>query len=204
LAENATEIEYKGKFDLPQNRISPLFVSDISKNPKLFETCETFCPVMGILPVDVSDVADFCRYATEYVNEKVWGNLSTTIFVAPSTLNSHQQIVRKMVDELRIGAIGVNIWGGTIVLFPHLHWGAYPGNTPEDIQSGIGRGVGNFFCYDKLKKAVLWSPFFHDFQQVSGTTPARAQKEAMRITDYNITQSFWSICKVASALYLGL
>ena len=126
---DAIQINYEGALEShAENVVPPLFVSDISKKPNLFQNVESFCPVMGVLPIDVpDDPSSFCDAAVKFVNESVWGNLSTTIFVSPITLSRYRDVIQHAVDRMEIGAVGVNIWGGTCVLFPHLHWGAYPG-----------------------------------------------------------------------------
>jgi hypothetical protein len=114
---------------------------------------------MGVLPVDVpSDPAAFCEFAVKYVNENVWGNLSTTVFVDPSTLSGRKDVIEKMVDALEVGAVGVNIWGGLCVLFPHLHWGAYPGW----LQSSRFFFAWNlFFFKSKICVDISFLSFFH-------------------------------------------
>eukprot|EP00009_Paramoeba_aestuarina_P002448 CAMPEP_0201509952 /NCGR_PEP_ID=MMETSP0161_2-20130828/2849_1 /ASSEMBLY_ACC=CAM_ASM_000251 /TAXON_ID=180227 /ORGANISM="Neoparamoeba aestuarina, Strain SoJaBio B1-5/56/2" /LENGTH=346 /DNA_ID=CAMNT_0047905059 /DNA_START=222 /DNA_END=1262 /DNA_ORIENTATION=- len=200
---------YSGKAPVPaQGYLEPLFVSNIEQDANLFLNLETFCPVMGVYEMEVEGEAErvetFCKQATEFVNERTWGNLATTIFSSSHTMSSHLPTIEEMVAKLHVGSIGVNIWGGTCVFFPQFRWGGYPGNTPEDIQSGSGRGVGNFLVYDGVKKSVLWSPLNHDLVTVSPTSPAQARKEGMRLAEFNTTQSYFSLVKVVSAMYFGI
>ena len=54
--------------------------------------------------------------------------------------------------------MGVNIWPGLIFALVNLPWGAYPGNSPEDIQSGTGF-LHNTANVDSVQKTVLYAPF---------------------------------------------
>ena len=200
----ATQIEFSGKGEVFDGCVKPLWIQSIEKNPELFQRTESFCPVMGVHEIDAPTPDVFCAAAAEYVNEKVWGNLSTTIWASAQVLKEHEGAVRGFVNDVRCGAVGVNLWGGFNVFFPQLHWGAYPGNTPEDVQSGVGHGVGNFFQYDNLKKVALWCPSVHDFQMASPSSPAQGFKEAYRLCDFNVQQSYWAMIKCASAILLGV
>jgi aldehyde dehydrogenase (NAD(P)+) len=61
--------------------------------------------------------------------------------------------------ELRYGAIGVNIWSAAAFLIPEATWGAYPGHTEDDIQSGIGV-VRNSLMFDRPQKTVARGSFY--------------------------------------------
>mmetsp|Transcript_486 Transcript_486/g.1268 ORF Transcript_486/g.1268 Transcript_486/m.1268 type:complete len:584 (+) Transcript_486:118-1869(+) len=204
FADTAEDVKYKGVYEPTVGFLEPLWVPDITTNEELFQRTETFCPVIGARYLEDAATPElFCPLAAEYVNEKTWGNLSTTVLASNLTLSTHRGVLRQMVNDLRFGAVGVNIWGGLCVFFGQLHWGAFPGNLPEDVQSGLGLGVGNFLQYDNLKKAVLWCPSVHDFQQGGHPNPHLDYKVAYRLCDFNVKQSYWSLTKVACAMMLG-
>jgi aldehyde dehydrogenase (NAD(P)+) len=205
FAEVATQVELEKADPGLQNCVKPLWVSSIDKNPEMFQRNESFCPVMGVHEIELPELTAeaFCAAAVDYVNERVWGNLSTTIWASGSTLRSSEGAVRDFVNRVRVGAVGVNLWGGFNVFFPQLHWGAYPGNSPEDVQSGVGLGVGNFLQFDNVLKVALWCPPIHDFQMGSPSSPSQGFKEAYRLCDFNVKQSYWAMIKCASAILLG-
>ena len=64
----------------------------------------------------------------------------------------------RAIADLRYGAIGINIWAGAAFLLPRAAWGAYPGHTYTDVQSGIGV-VHNALMFDKPLKTVVSAPF---------------------------------------------
>ena len=50
------------------------------------------------------------------------------------------------------------MWPGVIYGLVSPTWGAYPGHTPEDIQSGVGV-VHNAFLFDHPEKSIVRAPF---------------------------------------------
>ncbi|NOX85883.1 MAG: aldehyde dehydrogenase, partial [Chlorobi bacterium] len=62
------------------------------------------------------------------------------------------------IADLKYGAIGINIWNAVSFMLPQCPWGAYPGHSLNDIQSGIGV-VHNSLMLDHTEKSVLYGPF---------------------------------------------
>ena len=62
------------------------------------------------------------------------------------------------MTDLRYGGIGINVWPGLIYGLVTPSWGAFPGHTVEDIQSGSGV-VHNAFLFDHPEKSVVRAPF---------------------------------------------
>jgi aldehyde dehydrogenase (NAD(P)+) len=50
------------------------------------------------------------------------------------------------------------VWSAFAFLSPRAAWGAYPGNTATDIQSGTGV-VHNTLMFDRSQKSVTRAPF---------------------------------------------
>lgn len=121
---------------------------------------ESFCAVLAEATVEATDVPTFLARAVEFVNTRVWGNLTATLLVHPATLKdaASARAVDDAVAALRYGAVCVNIFGSFVYATPTLPWGAFPGNTPADIQSGVGF-VNNVLDVPDPEKAVLRAPF---------------------------------------------
>ncbi len=117
---------------------------------------EAFCGTLFETSLDVA-YPEYLMQATEFVNQRLWGNLSCTLVISPESQKT--QPWRRAVEELRYGAIGVNVWPGLIFALVNLPWGAYPGNEPEDIQSGIGF-VHNTANASGVEKCILSGPFY--------------------------------------------
>lgn len=65
------------------------------------------------------------------------------------------------MGEFRYGTIAINAWTGLGFLSSACPWGAFPGHTLEDVQSGIGF-AHNTFMFDRAERVVLqapWRPF---------------------------------------------
>jgi len=140
------------------NQQYPIFATDISSDA--FATKEeAFTLILTELPLDTKATApDFLPEAVKFVNENLWGSLSGTLIVDTKTMSHESKVVNQAIDDLQIGGLGVNYWGGVITLFPQGTWGAFPKHTPEDIQSGMGY-VGNSYCLKNPIKTVIKAPF---------------------------------------------
>jgi hypothetical protein len=136
-------------------------------------TNEAFCGVVAEVTLDVAkqeggmlrerdpgaiSVSAFLEDAVAFANERCWGTLSCCILVHPETEEAHPAALAKAVSDLRYGGIGINAWPGVIYGLVSPSWGAFPGHTPEDIQSGTGV-VHNAFLFDHPEKSVVRAPF---------------------------------------------
>lgn len=128
--------------------------SDIAMN------VEAFCGLMAEAPLDTATPDLFVDEAVELCNEVLWGTLSATVLAHPDQL--HDPLVGGRVEAavaaLRYGAVGLNLWHAFAYAFGTTTWGAYPGHTATDIQSGAGV-VGNALMFDRPQKSVVVGPF---------------------------------------------
>jgi acyl-CoA reductase-like NAD-dependent aldehyde dehydrogenase len=119
---------------------------------------EAFCGVLAEVTLDVDGPAEFLARATDFANDRCWGTLSCAMFVHPTTQRDHEAEVDRAIAGLRYGAIGVNCWSSVAYALVTPTWGAFPGHTPEDIQSGTGV-VHNAFLLDHPQKSVVRAPW---------------------------------------------
>jgi hypothetical protein len=105
-------------------------------------------------------VADFVDAATAFCNDVLWGTLSATLLVSPTSRRepSVAEAVDRAIADLRYGAIGVNVWHALAFAIGTTTWGAYPGHPRTDIGSGSGV-VGNALMFDRPQKSVVRGPF---------------------------------------------
>ncbi|MDQ6855442.1 MAG: aldehyde dehydrogenase family protein [Candidatus Dormibacteraeota bacterium] len=125
------------------------------------ETCfrdEAFAPVLASTAIGGADVEQFLDRAVNFCNDRLWGTLGANIIIHPATARRHAAALDRAVARLRYGCIGVNAWAGVGFLLAQVSWGAYPGHTLDDIQSGIGV-VHNSLLFDKPEKSVVRAPF---------------------------------------------
>jgi hypothetical protein len=119
---------------------------------------ESFCGVQCETALDAADVGEFIAKAVVFCNETVWGTLNAAILIHPDTERQHKKQLDRAIEDLRYGSVVVNHWPALAYGFGVTTWGAYPGHTYQDIQSGIGV-VHNAFLFDKAQKSVIHGPF---------------------------------------------
>jgi Aldehyde dehydrogenase family len=120
---------------------------------------ESFCPVLFETSVDGADPIEFLDQAVAFANSELWGTLNATVVVHSATLRDAHLAARveHAIGALRYGAVGVNAFPGMIFAYGSPPWGAYPGSSLTDVQSGIG-WVHNTAMLEGIEKAVLWHP----------------------------------------------
>ncbi|WNV85246.1 aldehyde dehydrogenase family protein [Umezawaea sp. Da 62-37] len=133
-----------------------VLVSGIVADSALLRT-EYFAPVLGVVELP-HDGAEFVGRAVEFVNGNAAGTLGANLIAHPATIRSLGPVFDSAIEDLRYGTIAVNAWTGVGFLSPYAAWGAFPGNTVDDVQSGIGV-VHNGFLLDGVERTVVRGPF---------------------------------------------
>jgi acyl-CoA reductase-like NAD-dependent aldehyde dehydrogenase len=124
-------------------------------------TTEAFCGIFGEVGLDAPRaVGDYLDAAVDFCNETLWGTLSASILVHPDSLKDPDiaAAVERAIDRLRYGSVVVNHWSAVPYGMVSTSWGAYPGATPQDIQSGVGV-VHNTSLLEGIEKSVVRGPF---------------------------------------------
>ncbi len=159
---------------------------------------EAFCGVLFETSLDVLD-SEFLPCATQFVNQKLWGNLSCSLLISPDAQRTLPW--RRAIEDLRYGAIGVNVWAGLAFPLVNLPWGAYPGGTDEDIQSGVGV-VHNTAGVRGVEKCVLYGPFTLPLRMPwqSGYTRLQPLAKALIHFEYqpsrgNLLKCYWQLLR---------
>jgi len=133
---------------------------DPSNADEICLNVEAFCALTSETALDADSPAEFVRRAVDFCNEVVWGTLSMTLICDPRALKDPETgaAIEQAVADLRYGAIGVNLWHAMSFALASTTWGAYPGHSITDIQSGRGV-VGNAYLFDRPQKSVVRGPF---------------------------------------------
>lgn len=135
------------------------FIPDVPSQPGEYAlTQEAFCGVLAQTDLECSTPQEFLRQAARFANEDCWGTLSCVVLVHPKTAKAHAEELDQAVADLRYGGVALNCFPGLIYGLVVTTWGAYPGHTPQDIQSGVGV-VHNSFMLDHPQKSVVYAPF---------------------------------------------
>ena len=120
---------------------------------------EFFSPVFAQTSLPGKDTIDFLNNAVRFCNEKLYGTLGVTVIVHPRTMKHLGLAFETALTDLHYGSIGVNIWNAAAFLLVQATWGAFPGHTTDDIQSGFGF-VGNSFLFEKPERTVVRGSFY--------------------------------------------
>jgi len=121
---------------------------------------EAFCGLMAETALEAATVPQYLERAVRFCNETLWGTLNATIIVHPRSLAEPavRDAVERAVKDLRYGSVSINHWSAISYALGVTTWGAYPGHTPDDIQSGAGV-VHNTLMFSRPEKSVARAPF---------------------------------------------
>lgn len=121
------------------------------------ETTEYFAPVLGI--VDLPGTGqEFLDAAVAHANAKLTGTLGANVLIDPVTEAALGDGFERAVADLRYGSVAINAWTAFIFLTPTLTWGAFPGATLENVESGIGV-VHNGLLIKRVERSIARGPF---------------------------------------------
>lgn len=120
---------------------------------------EYFCPVLFETPLAASDTKEFILNAVDFCNARLWGTLNATLIVHPKTQKDPalSDAIENAITWLRYGTVAINAYPAMSFAFGTPPWGAYPGSTPSDIQSGAGF-VHNARMLEGIEKVVMRHP----------------------------------------------
>ncbi|MEW1963151.1 aldehyde dehydrogenase family protein [Microbacterium sp. NPDC077644] len=121
------------------------------------ETTEYFAPVLGVVALPGTG-QDFLDAAVAHANDRLQGTLGANVLIDPATQKVLGAGFDRAITALRYGSIAINAWTAFGFITPTLTWGAYPGNTLQDVGSGIGI-VHNALLLDRVERTVLRGPF---------------------------------------------
>ncbi|PKI89895.1 aldehyde dehydrogenase [Actinomycetales bacterium SN12] len=131
-------------------------VSD-GQDATALQSTEYFAPVLGI--VELPGIGqEFLDAAIAHANDQLQGTLGANLIIDPATEKSLGTGFERAIAELRYGSIAINSWTAFGFITPTLTWGAFPGNTLDDVGSGIGV-VHNALLLDGVERSVVRGPF---------------------------------------------
>ncbi|HWE27804.1 MAG TPA: aldehyde dehydrogenase family protein [Polyangia bacterium] len=131
---------------------------DPAGTDKVF-SMEPWCSVLSETTIGSADPVAFLDEAVRFCNDKVWGTLSATIIVHPTTMKDPKfaEALDRAVQQLRYGTVCINHWPALGFAFGTTPWGGHPSATLEDIQSGKG-WVHNTLMLEDIEKCVIRGP----------------------------------------------
>lgn len=135
---------------------------------------EYFSPVLGVVELPYEG-GEFLQRAVDFANAELTGTLGANVLAHPRTIRRLGIAFDRAIERLRYGAIAVNAWTGLAFLAPRAAWGAFPGHTLDDVQSGIGV-VHNAFLLADVERTVVHGPFRPAPRSVLHGEPALSPK----------------------------
>lgn len=127
------------------------------QDASFLEKTESFSPVLGVIEVAGTGQA-FLDAAVATVNADFLGTLGANILIDPAERKRLGSGFDTAIADLRYGTIAINSWTGLGFLAAGASWGAFPGHTLDNVQSGIGV-VHNAFLLDHTERTVVTGPF---------------------------------------------
>ncbi len=122
---------------------------------------EPWCSVLSETTVGSADPVEFLEAAVKFCNDRVWGTLSATIIIHPTTAKDPRvaAALDKAIRELRYGTVAINHWPALGFAFGTTPWGGHPSSSLEDIQSGKGWVHNAWLLNDPdIEKVVIRGP----------------------------------------------
>ncbi|WEK61981.1 MAG: aldehyde dehydrogenase family protein [Candidatus Microbacterium colombiense] len=130
---------------------------DGDDDPTALQNTEYFAPVLGVVAVAGAG-QEFLDAAVTYANDRLQGTLGANLIIAPATERSLGAGFERAIANLRYGSIAINGWTAFGFITPTMTWGAFPGNTIDDVGSGIGV-VHNALLLDDVERSIIRGPF---------------------------------------------
>ena len=157
---------------------------------------EAFCGVACETRLPGDDAAAFLGRAVDFCNDRLWGTLNASLVVHPETERQLDATLEEAIDDLRYGSVVINHWPALGYALGVTPWGAYPGSTYRDIQSGIGF-VHNTQLFDRPRKSVVEGPFRVSPKPPWFATHESAHEIAPKLVDFEHAPSVLGFLSVA-------
>lgn len=196
---DAAKFGPEGEGQVPWTLISDL---DPKQKDDICFTTEAFCAVTSEVPLAADSVVDYIDAAVDFANDTLWGTLNAAIIVHPKSLEDPKvaAAVERAIANLRFGSVVVNHWPALAYGFVSPTWGAFPGHTADDIQSGAGV-VHNTYLFDKPQKSVIRGPFRVKPKPAWFISHQTVHELAKKLTYFNARPS---IAKIPSLLWSAI
>ncbi len=100
--------------------------------------------------------------------------------------------MRRAASRLRYGTVAINQWSAVGFALMSTPWGAYPGATPTDIQSGSGV-VHNTQMVTGVRKTVVRGPWRIVPKQPAFPSHRRADRAGRALATFEADPSIWRL-----------
>lgn len=162
-----------------------------SADARLFQQ-ESFVCVAGETALDAATPLEFLERAVDFMNDELWGTLAAAITIPEEIRRDHAEELDAALRRLRYGSIGVNQWPGVAYALMSPPWGAFPGASLADVQSGRGF-VHNTCLLDRPQKTVLRAPLTMFPKPSWFSTHRRPEPLAWKLCELYCRPSLWKL-----------
>ena len=165
--------------------------------------------------MDAPDAETYLVNAIAFANDQLHGTLGANVLIHPKTICAiGKKRFEEIIADLHYGAIAINAWTGLAFLATACPWGAFPGHTPQDVQSGIGT-VHNTFMLENTERTVVqapWRPFPRGLLSLQFTllprppwfiTNTKQHKVGMLLTKFQYKPGWFKLPRIFLNALLG-
>ena len=174
---------------------------DPDRHDDICFSTEPFAPVIAEVPLAADSTEEFLAAAVAFANERLWGTLNAGLIVHPETARTTHLALERAVSDLRYGTVAINHWAAIGFGLISTPWGAFPGATLNDIQSGTG-WVHNTYMFERAQKVVLSAPFRARPKPPWFLSHQNCHKLGRALTEFEASPSPWKLPGIF-ALALG-
>lgn len=171
------------------------------ERPQLF--CEeSFVCVCSETQLGGDSPTAFLRMATDFVNDQMTGTLCASVTFPAAFRRQNSEAVELALRQLRYGSVCVNQWSGLAYGLISPPWGAYPGATLQNVQSGIGN-VHNTYLLDGVEKTVLEGPLMNFPKPIWFPAHRNGLRVARHLLNLYHGPTVWRLPKLFAAAVMG-
>jgi hypothetical protein len=128
---------------------------------------EAFSPCVAVVAVCEAEPKAFLARATMICRDMLWGSLVASIVIHPEVEKLNPDIIDKAIAGLPYGSVVINSAGALGYTVEQATWGAFPGESLEAMESGVGQ-VKNILCLKDARQSVVRCPFISFIQAKRG------------------------------------
>lgn len=167
-------------------------------------TTEAFCSVFAETALPADSAAEFLDRAVAFANDTLWGTLNATLIVHPRTQREPAAgaAVERALADLRYGTVSLNAWAALGFALGVMPWGAFPGNSPTAIGSGVGM-VHNTMMFANPQKSVIRAPFRPLLKPVWYVSHRTAHRLTPRLSRFEASPSPAALLAIAALAIRG-
>ena len=200
IIEQHPESEKYGQFT--EKETPWTFVADLQSsntNDPCFNT-EIFGSFSSETTIAANSIPEYIDKAVEFCNQQLWGTLSATIIIHPSSLQDEKikAAVERAKSNLRYGTICINSPTGISYLMSTNIWGGYPGSPDYDIQSGNVH-VNNAYMLEHTQKTVTTGPFKISPKPSWLPSNKKSANIVRKLLDFEKHNSVWNLIRILVA-----